>query len=80
VIDRNHYPLPQIAEIAKANRKIGLGVMGLAHFSFDWESVSHAEAIEVVRGIMSFIQHQARERSIELAEERAFFPTSRIPL
>jgi len=75
VIDRNHYPLPQIAEMAKGNRKIGLGVMGLAHFFIRLGMPYHTpRAIEVVRGIMSFIQHQARERSIELAEERGVFP------
>jgi ribonucleoside-diphosphate reductase alpha chain len=75
VIDRNHYPLPQIAEMAKGNRKIGLGVMGLAHFFIRLGIPYHTpKAIEVVRGIMSFIQHQARERSIELAEERGVFP------
>jgi ribonucleoside-diphosphate reductase alpha chain len=75
VIDRNQYPLPQIAEMAKGNRKIGLGVMGLAHF-FIRLGIRYPtpKAIEVVRGIMSFIQHQARERSIELAEERGVFP------
>jgi len=75
VIDRNQYPLTQIAEMAKGNRKIGLGVMGLAHFLIRLGIPYHTpKAIEVVRGIMSFIQHQARERSIELAEERGVFP------
>jgi ribonucleoside-diphosphate reductase alpha chain len=75
VIDMNQYPLPQIAQMAKGNRKIGLGVMGLAHFfirlGIPYDS---PKALEVARGLMSFIQHQARERSMELAEERGAFP------
>jgi ribonucleoside-diphosphate reductase alpha chain len=75
VIDMNQYPLPQIAEMAKGNRKIGLGVMGLAHFFIRLGIPYHSpKALEVTRGLMSFIQHQARERSMELAEERGVFP------
>ena len=75
VIDMNQYPLPQIAQMAKGNRKIGLGVMGLAHFFIRLGIPYNSQkALEVVRGLMSFIQYQVRERSAELAEERGVFP------
>jgi len=75
VIDMNQYPLPQISQMAKGNRKIGLGVMGLAHFFIRLGVAYHSQkALEVIRGLMSFIQYQARERSMELAERRGVFP------
>ncbi len=75
VIDMNQYPLPQISQMAKGNRKIGLGVMGLAHFFIRLGIPYNSQkALEVVKGIMSFIQYQARERSIELGEKRGVFP------
>jgi ribonucleoside-diphosphate reductase alpha chain len=78
VIDVNQYPLPQIDQMAKGNRKIGIGVMGLAHFLIRLGIPYHSQkALEVVKGLMSFIQHQARERSAELAVERGVFPNYR---
>ncbi len=75
VIDMNQYPLPQIGQMAKGNRKIGIGVMGLAHFFIRLGiPYNTPKALEVAKGLMSFIQHQAKERSMELAEERGVFP------
>jgi ribonucleoside-diphosphate reductase alpha chain len=75
VIDMNHYPMPEIADRTKGNRKIGLGVMGLAHFFIRLGiPYSSMKAVSVAKGIMSFIQHQAQERSIEIGEARGVFP------
>jgi ribonucleoside-diphosphate reductase alpha chain len=75
VIDMSQFPLPQIEKMAKGNRKIGLGVMGLAHFFIRLGIPYNSQkALEVAKGLMSFIQHQARERSAELAEVRGVFP------
>ncbi len=75
VIDANSYPLPQIESITKANRKIGLGVMGLAdvllqkNIPYDSE-----EALKVAEEIISFIRTKAHEASQELAQKRGAFP------
>jgi ribonucleoside-diphosphate reductase alpha chain len=75
VIDINTYPMPEISRMAKGNRKIGLGVMGLAHFFIRLGLPYNSQkALEVAKGLMSFIQNQAREYSMELAEERGVFP------
>ncbi|MEF3279392.1 MAG: ribonucleoside reductase class II [Elusimicrobiota bacterium] len=74
VIEINNYPLPEIEQMAKSNRKIGLGVMGWAEtcvklgIRYDSE-----EGIKKAKEIMKFIQEKAFEASKKLAEERGCF-------
>ncbi len=75
VIDANKWPMPEIEAIAKANRKIGLGVMGwaecLARCGIKYDS---DKALELAEKTAKFIQDESRKKSAELGQERGSFP------
>ncbi len=75
VIDANVYPIPQIEEMTKRTRKIGLGIMGLAD-AFIKMGISYGDEIsfEKAAEIMEFIQFHSKAASVELARERGPFP------
>ncbi len=75
IIDKQDYPLPQVEEMHKSNRKIGLGVMGWADMLIRL-AIRYAsqEALTLAEGVMSFITREAVEVSTELARIHGPFP------
>lgn len=74
VIDVNLYPLSKIENISKANRKIGLGVMGFADLLYALQVPYNSDAaLKIGKEIMRFIAEEGRRASENLAMSRGSF-------
>ncbi|HIU17196.1 MAG TPA: vitamin B12-dependent ribonucleotide reductase [Candidatus Avidesulfovibrio excrementigallinarum] len=74
VIDASHFPLPQISERVRRNRKIGLGIMGWADLLYQLRIPYDSDAaLALAERVMAFVRDTGRAASARLAEERGPF-------
>jgi ribonucleoside-diphosphate reductase alpha chain len=81
VIDVNPYPLKETDKITRANRKIGLGVMGFADLLILMGIPYDSEkATEIGEEIAKFINEEAGKASERLGLERGSFPNFEVSI
>ncbi len=75
VIDRSRAPISQIEAIMRGNRKIGLGIMGLAQYLIrQGLPYNSEEGFGAAAEVMKEIVVQSKVTSFHLAEEKGIFP------
>ena len=75
VIDMNDWPNEQIANVSKAIRRIGLGVMGWADMLIKLKiEYGSEESFKLAEEVMGCIRGEADKKSIELGMSRGNFP------
>ena len=75
IIDVSNYPLPEQEAEAKAKRRIGLGVTGLADaLAMCGERYGSQASAKLAANWLSAVQNAAYLSSAELAEEKGAFP------
>ncbi len=73
-VDVSIYPIKQVEQMAKANRRIGLGIMGWADMLYKLRVAYNSEqAFALAEKVMRFIYSVSHDESEKLAEEKGVF-------
>ncbi len=75
VVDAGYFPLPEIDDVVKRTRPVGLGIMGFADLCLAFGiSYGSKESIDLMERLMGFVRREAWIASMELGFEKGVFP------
>ncbi len=75
VIDLFDFPVKQVTDLARKNRRVGLGIMGFADMLYQLGvAYNSEEGFKLGEKAMKTVTESAREMSEELAKEKGVFP------
>src|SRR5437773_3864214 len=75
VIDTCAWPLPEINDVVKLTRPLGLGIMGFADLCLNLRITYGSPAsIDLMDEVMGFVRREAWTESLRLGAERGVFP------
>lgn len=75
VVDAGHFPLPEIDDVVKRTRPVGLGIMGFADLCLALKvTYGNPDSTELMERVMGFIRREAWMASVRLGAEKGVFP------
>ena len=75
VVDAGYFPLPEIDDVVKRTRPVGLGIMGFADLCLNMGiTYGQDQSLELMEKIMGFIRREAWVESLRLGTEKGVFP------
>lgn len=75
VVDAGHFPLPEIDDVVKRTRPVGLGIMGYADLCLNLGiTYGEPESIDLIERVMGFVRRESWLASIRLGAEKGVFP------
>lgn len=75
VVDAGHFPLPEIDDVVKRTRPVGLGIMGFADLCLALNiTYGEPESIELIERVMGFVRRESWLASLRLGAEKGVFP------
>lgn len=75
VVDAGHFPLPEIDDVVKRTRPVGLGIMGFADLCLDLGIIYGEDAsLKLMERVMGFIRRESWMASLRLGAEKGVFP------
>jgi len=75
VVDAGYFPLPEIDDVVKRTRPVGLGIMGFADLCLKLGvTYGSEESLELMEKVMGFVRREAWQESMRLGAEKGVFP------
>lgn len=75
VVDAGHFPLPEIDDVVKRTRPVGLGIMGFADLCLALNiTYGEPESIDLIERVMGFVRRESWLASLRLGAEKGVFP------
>lgn len=75
VVDAGHFPLPEIDDVVKRTRPVGLGIMGFADLCLKMGvTYGSDESLTLMEQVMGFVRRESWLASLRLGSEKGTFP------
>ena len=74
VVDAGHFPLPEIDDVVKRTRPVGLGIMGFADLCLSLGiTYGGDESIDLMEKVMGFVRRESWLASLRLGQRKGRF-------